>query len=822
MSAWGPGSRVGRYVILTEVGKGPQGPVYQAYDPDLDRKVMLRQLPLLSLDPAQDRSLAEAQALAKLSHPHVISAYDTVAIDGQVFVAMEWVAGKELPAWLAQNRPGSRQMVSVLLQAGRGISAAHQAGLVLRDFDASHILVGDDGRVRVMDFCLAPEDPRDRQAADQMSYCLVFSTLCFGQDAGEVHRRIRKSVERGLSANPTDRYPSMAALLRQLSIDPLALRRRRWLMLIVVLLIIASAAFAHVWQAEQQAFCQGAEHKLTGIWDPSVKKAMRNAFEQTKRAHAPATYARVEKVLDRQAAAWVKMRTEACEATHLRGEQSALLLDKRMHCLDRRLRELHALVRLFVDDLDATVVDHAVRAAFALARLDKCADTGALLAVDALPEQVQIRAQITAVRDQLARARAALKAGKYASGLALAGQAEKVAAGIDYPPLQAEARYTLGALQAKAGKALLAKQSLQQAIRQAARGKEDSLLAMAATELALVVGHHLARYGEGIALAEVAEAAVVRAGNDGLLRANILSRLGILLARQGHYDQALAKFSRALSMRQKLLRADHPLVGMSLNNQGLALKRLGREEEAKKVFARAIEMVSVSLGPEHPEAANAHGNLGNLLNQQGWLEEAQRHHRQALAIREQVLGPAHPDTAISLDSLGSVLFQLGRYQEAKEAHLRALEIWETSLGPEHLDLTYALVNLASDLERLGKLNLARAHLERALAIMKKNQLLEHPEAVYALNVLGQVLITQGQFAQANEVLAKAVHIVDSRASDPNDMAHVLFLWARAMWAEGKEKQRALKMVRRARRLLTGDNPRQRQQAQALDKWIVSH
>jgi len=159
---------VGRFVVLREVGRGAMGVVYAGYDEELDRRVAIK---LVSVDDHAETSrgrnqlLREAQALARLTHPHVVAVFEAGVHESQVFLAMEYVEGVDLERWLTSERRGWRAVIATFLQAGAGLLAAHRVGLVHRDFKPSNVLVGDDGRVRVADFGLAaradrPDDPR--------------------------------------------------------------------------------------------------------------------------------------------------------------------------------------------------------------------------------------------------------------------------------------------------------------------------------------------------------------------------------------------------------------------------------------------------------------------------------------------------------------------------------------------------------------------------------------------------------------------------------------------------------------------------------------
>ncbi|HEY8377881.1 MAG TPA: serine/threonine-protein kinase, partial [Nannocystis sp.] len=152
--------RIGRFVVLERLGAGGMGVVYAAYDPQLDRKVAVKLLlPSLSgsdrEDVARARLLREAQALARLSHPNVVAVYDVGTHAGQVFIAMEFIAGESLTSWLKAEPRSVREVLAVFQDAGRGLAAAHRAGLVHGDFKPDNVLVDRAGRVRVVDFGLA-------------------------------------------------------------------------------------------------------------------------------------------------------------------------------------------------------------------------------------------------------------------------------------------------------------------------------------------------------------------------------------------------------------------------------------------------------------------------------------------------------------------------------------------------------------------------------------------------------------------------------------------------------------------------------------------
>ncbi len=153
------GAQVGRYVLGARLGSGAMGVVWAAHDPQLDRKVALKILRRSVRGPAGSEAAAraarEARALARLVHPNIVAVHDG-GLDGEtLYVVMEYVDGVTLRAYLAAERRSFDTIVDVFVQAGAGLAAAHDAGLVHRDFKPDNVLVGHDGRVRVADFGLA-------------------------------------------------------------------------------------------------------------------------------------------------------------------------------------------------------------------------------------------------------------------------------------------------------------------------------------------------------------------------------------------------------------------------------------------------------------------------------------------------------------------------------------------------------------------------------------------------------------------------------------------------------------------------------------------
>ncbi len=304
--------RISKYELGERLGTGGNGVVMLARDVTLDRKVAIKLLRGAATDEANQRLLREAQAAAKLSHENVVVVHEVGTHDGGVFVAMEHVAGGTLRDFGRAHTWS--EVLDVYRRAGRGLAAAHAAGLVHRDFKPDNVLVGEDGRVRVTDFGLvsvsgtrttdtasldgtalsttltrtgtvmgtprymAPEQ-HDSAAvdarADQFSFCValyealfhrppfdgetyesIASHVCAGEIVpppadSPVPRAIREAVLRGLAPDPNDRWPSMSDLIDALA-PPRAQRRRWWIAAVPAVLVVAAVTVFFVQRARRE------------------------------------------------------------------------------------------------------------------------------------------------------------------------------------------------------------------------------------------------------------------------------------------------------------------------------------------------------------------------------------------------------------------------------------------------------------------------------------------------------------------------------------------------------------------------------------------
>jgi len=190
-------TRIGRFPLIRRLGAGGMGAVYAAYDELLDRKVALKVMhPQRSGSMGQrQRTLVEARSLARVTHPSVVTVYEVGEADNNIYISMEYIEGKTLADWCGDTPRTWRQILDMYLQAGAGLHAAHQAGIVHRDFKPSNVLVGRDGRPRVVDFGLA-------RLGDQGTASVELPSALSGQ-----HRTVATKAATAESAAAGDREP---------------------------------------------------------------------------------------------------------------------------------------------------------------------------------------------------------------------------------------------------------------------------------------------------------------------------------------------------------------------------------------------------------------------------------------------------------------------------------------------------------------------------------------------------------------------------------------------------------------------------------------
>ena len=823
----GPG-QIGRYVVSRTLGHGGMAVVYAAYDPELDRRVALKLLRTSVHDHrfsvGQARLQREAQTLARLSHPNVVQVYEVGRVDDQLFIAMELVAGQTLRAWLAHKRRPWREILKVFAAAGEGLAAAHAVGIVHRDFKPDNVLVGEDGRVRVLDFGLArPDDPRDGDPpqgpgdnpfatpvgaligtpaymapeqflgttsdarSDQFSFCVALFEALHGVRpfaGADLHEQrlavlvgtpvpvppgdapgwLRKLVLRGLQHAPEDRFPDMKSLLAALARDPAQRYRRLAAAALAVLLLGLGLGLYTRALALQQARCAGAEQNLRGVWDPPRRAAIEQALLATATPFAPAVWTATARELDAYAEQWVHQTHDACAATHLRGEASSELLDLRHACLNTRLLALRALGDVLAR-ADPAIVENAVAAAIALPALAPCADERYLRA-RVKPPEPRHELAVLAVREQLARAKALQDAGDVAGSLTQAEQAVAAAAAIAYPPVDAAARHARGRARNELADFTGALSDLGEAFHQASQLGDDDLSFESGLDLARLLARQ-SRFDDASGWSRHAEDALIRSGNDSSGAARLQAVRAAILVERGQADAAEPILLAALlALEQAHGPAHLDVVRLDLQ-LGDCLYKLGRHADARARLEHAIANLRTITGPGHPEYAAALNRLAGVLVSLGRNDEARALYEQVLTIFLAAFGEHHPRTAAALNNLGYILLTDNDLDGATNRFTRALAVLEQIHGDADPQLIIVLTNLARIAEHRGDAELAISHYRRAQAIVEARLGADHPDMARVADGLGNFLLELGRLDEAEPLLQLALTIGERKRS-PDD------------------------------------------------------
>jgi tetratricopeptide (TPR) repeat protein len=862
LEALARGAAVGRYLVLDRIGAGGMGVVYAAYDPELDRRVALKLLRPDRFTGEVDRLrlLREAQALARLADPNVVAVYDAGTFGDRVFVAMELVEGETLRQWLGAGSRSWREILDRFLPAGRGLAAAHAAGLVHRDFKPENVLLGRDGRVRVVDFGLAeaapepggelatplaecglvlgtpaymaPEQIRGLAAdarSDQFSFCVTLYEALYGERpfAGTAPRGapagtkvpgwLRAVVLRGLKASPEERYPSMAGLLRDLERDPEAVRRL-WLAAAVVV-ILAGALFGGLgyFQARRTQLCGGTEEKLAGVWGPPRRQAIHAAFLATRLPFAASAWSGVERGLNRYVGSWAAMRREACEATRVRGEQSAELLDRRMLCLDERLRQVDTVAGLLAR-ADTQTVRHWDTLLDNLKDLADCGRSVALLDRAPLPRDALLRGRIQQAQDQLVRARALQSAGKTGPALALAVAVDRQAAGLPYKPLQGDAALLVGDLRENDGDLQASERAVYRALEAAEAGRDDLLKARCWKKLIYLVGFRESHFEESHRLARLAEAALARAGGEPSWEAAILDNEASIYQMEGKYREAVREFDRVLALSQRYHLQD--TLYTTANNLGSLYHDRGDHERALQTFRQALAQAEMLKGDLHPDTAAVEYNIGSVLLDLKRYSEAESYLRKALATRERVLEPDHLDIAESLIGLGVLWDRQGHPERSLPYQERAVRIFAAK-APASIGWATAQNNVAEDLRKLGRYPEAEAHLRQGLTAFAARSGADTIYLAGMLDTLGNIYLDWGRPADAVQPFTRELSILE-RQGAPEDRADAELALARALWDGGGDRERAVAIARQARDGFARAGGLRREDLAKADQWLSRH
>ena len=809
-------SRVGRYVILRRLGEGGMGVVLEAFDPELDRKVAIKLLhPSRVGAQASQRLLREAQVMARLDHPNVVTVHDAGIADQRVFLAMELVRGRTVRAWLEAKPRSWREIVAVFVEGGRGLAAAHAAGIIHRDFKPENMLVADDApegrRVRVADFGLAnfdasasasgrtskhaqltatgavvgtpvymaPEQhagvPLDA-AADQFSFCVALHEALFGQRPfagdsaieiaanvcegrylppavpGRAPRWLAQVIRRGLAVDPRARHASFDALLAALARDPAARMRKG-----AAVLLAGALTLGGGWAlAARDSPCDGAREHIAAVWSDDARAGVQRALGDASKTIA---------ALDRYAEGWATTHDEMCEA-HQDGAISGALLDGAMGCLARREAALAQLVET-VGQGGAALDVAAPVAAVALPAIASCSDRTALAEVVAPPDAA-IAADVDALRRRLVEAEVVHRLGEVEAARESVGEARAEAERLGYRPLVAEVALTDGRL------------ALERLEWNDARARFESAAALGIAEgMDGVVAEALARelfvdaMMEGavdrvLARAPFVAGVVQRAGDAPALAALLANHVGVAQGLAGDAESAARSFARAVELGEESRDVNAvDLAGYRIN---LAI-HTDDPQRRDAIFVAAARELGDALGDGHPK-------LVEIAQQRAEHTADPRRARELLApvcATLQTRAAAHPLACNVCDwRLAELHDELGESREAIAASTAASACLVTDPDPVELEYVQARRAATRGLQAVLQQEPATALVDLAQA---RVALAAHRELPWIAIDLAGVLVLEGRaLAQldrrddARAKLDEAIAIYEQHGASTRDPA----------------------------------------------------
>jgi tetratricopeptide (TPR) repeat protein len=750
------GTQLGRFKIVELLGEGGMGAVYRASDAELGRQVAIKVLTGVGESEAggavEQRLMREAQALAKLNHPNVIAIYDVAREHGVAFVAMELVEGVGLGAWLEQGHRRD-EILAVFAQAGHGLAAAHKEGLVHRDFKPANVIVGADGRVRVLDFGLArasgspsptanlstedddvligdsptsrpttnlltspltqvgrlvgtptymaPEQLRGGEIdarSDQFSFCVALYRALYGElpfDGRAVAERLA-NIDAG-NVRPAPADSDVPPWLRRLLVRGLA--------------------------AAPEARFSSMEALLAALADDPAPRRRRRLVAALGVASVAAGSAVVMQLAREPA-------PEPCAG-------AAQALDE-VWSMGRRAEIAKTFVasdRPFAKKMLATVTEALDRygADWSAMRGEACRATR--VTGQQSGELLDLRMQC--LDRHLVHLRAATDVLVTADASVIEKALQVVQA---LPPLAACADAT----------ALRAPMPLPS--DPVTRGRIDALRADLARSDALFAAGKLA------AATELVERVHVQAPALGYLplTAEAAKARGNAQFENGDYDAAEQTMMNGAALALSARRDD--LVADMWRELILIVGYEKRQFAAAHAWAELAEAMLARLERDPNRQAMLYGALGALSMTEERRDEALRYDLLALDLLTKTFGETSNRVAVGLNNVGTDYLYSRNFAKAREYFRRVLEIREKLVGPDHPATGRAVLNLASATAELGEIEESIALDRRALAILEPVVGSQHPMIATALGNLGNSLMMIGRFDEAQAAFERALAI----------------------------------------------------------------
>lgn len=779
-----PGTRVDRYVILECIGAGGMGVVYAAFDPNLRRKVAIKLLARDRRASLLARMLREAEGLAQLSHPNVVAVYDSGLYRGGLFIAMEFVDGVPLSTWQAMKERSSEQIVDAYISAGRGLAAAHAAGMVHRDFKPDNVLVGNDGRVRVIDFGLVkagdtqvsveesspklqnpatfePMDGLRRSEAvthvgarmgtpkymspeqhlgvradarsDQFSFCVSLHEALTGQSPFDYKAFIGATKRGDTPSAPevrTDGLPRNVAraIARGLALEP-------------------TGRFADIDELLHELGL--SPKRRVGGWVLGAVGAMLVAsLAVYGSGESPLKQCRSRAVT--VASEWSELTRERLAAQFRRvageyGAETFARLDRRMlSTIDALRSDHHAACEATYRDYTQSAVQLDARMS-CLSRRQK--RVGLLVHAWEQPDRKSVDHALQALERVTSQAGCG-----GAEAMSMQSEANRVKpeiwdryqSALDQGIAQSALGNAQGALDAVAP---FVDQIPSELPRLKARFNLEAGVAL----------KRLSRVTEAFPRLGTAREFAIR-GGDEATASDALLDLADAHMFAGHHSAAeallLTHRARVVGVPERARSAlfYHQLLGR-LNED------LGRMDDAEREHEAGMQLAMRSLGPL--ELARAKAYLGVLRAEQGRFSDALLLTREAYQESRERLGEENPGTITWRTYYAQALGSLGRYREAL-THFRAiLEIDLDRFGETHNDVALDRAYIAEAEQALGNVDEALEQRVEAHRIFRALFGETHVHAASELALVAQLYALVGRSEEARATFARALELLES-------------------------------------------------------------
>ncbi len=839
------GTAIGRYIVLGVAGHGGMGVVYRAYDPELQREVALKLLRgrrTARQSAAEARLRREAQAMARVSHPNVLPVYDVGVFESRAWVAMEFLVAETMGDWLDAAPRTWREVLAMFVQAGRGLAAAHEVGLVHRDFKPQNVLIGPDGRARVMDFGLARVAAADSEIPAEPSEGIAIEDYDTQLTAaGSVVGTPRYMAPEQHFARPidgrADQFSFCVALYEALyqvrafigdSLPELARRKHEG-----ELTEREGRGEVPAWM--RKVIVRG----LAG--DPNDRyPSMRELLDELERDPT----VRRRRVLLGVGAGLLGAGAIAGVAVLLSGQRPCEDADRKLVGVwdDDRRAEIQRVVEATGLPYAKDTWTRVAASTDAYTSAWVAAHDGACAATKVYGEQSEelldlriacldrMHGELAAWLDVLAHADAevvesAIDSSASLRPVAQCSASEELLAQAP-APTDAASRATIERLESelargkalrKAGKPDEAIALLEPAAEQARALGYRPLEAAVLGELGDSVGDDghgarervllveaLAAALAGRATRTAAEIAVSLCFADGYQLqsprdAHGWARLGEGLVEGLGGDERLTaamqnaeavtyviegdyqKAQRLIDESLARLRAmDHDGVALAHanGNVGALLATRGQYASARRYLDEAIAQHHRAFGEHHPGVLTIEANLGALDMYEGRYVAAIAHLERVAAEQELLQGSDHPELANTLNNLANAQRLSGQNAAAVVTHRRALAIRERELGPRSLPVAQSLDNLSIAVRHTGDLKASRELLDRAMAIQAELLPADHIDRSYTQLHLAELCMDEQRFDCARAAYDSAIALRERKLGEHHPQT-VVALTARA-------------------------------------------